>query len=104
MAGWTPARRPSFGTHSGKIDRLILLTSESTKHPVDLNDRTEMLPNAFRRIPTHVPVVDLHDSVSVRTVVDRRLQGVFHVCSFSVVLLTITECAVNGEVHCQWHE
>jgi hypothetical protein len=56
-----------------------------------------MLLNATRRVPTHVLVIDPHDSVSVRTIVDCRLKSSCHDCSFSVVLITITERAVNGE-------
>src|SRR4029453_14293182 len=74
--------------NSGKIDRLILLTSESSLHPVDFDDRTKMLHNANRRVPTHARVVDPHDAVTVRTVVDPLLKGGCHDCSFSVVLIT----------------
>src|SRR4029453_13840066 len=104
-AGWR-LHRPGAGPRpppevlyrtQEKIDRLILLTSESSLHPVDFDDRTKMLHNANRRVPTHARVVDPHDAVTVRTVVDPLLKGGCHDCSFSVVLITTTECAVNGE-------
>ena len=89
--------------NSGKIDSLILYTSKRTIYPVNFNDRTEMLLNARRRVPTHVLVVDPHDSASVRTFVDCRLKGTCYDGSFSVVLITTTECAVNSESH-RWHK
>ena len=87
--------------NSGKIDYLILCTSERSPHPVDFNDRTEMLRKAFRWIPTHACVVDLHDPVRMQ--VELLLKGVRHVCSLSIVLITILESAVNGEDSPQCH-
>src|SRR5690348_1583801 len=98
----SPVLRPSVVPDSGKIDSLILSTSKRTRHSVDFNDRTETLLNANRRIP-QVVVVDRHDSVTVRNVVDQTLKRGCHVFSFSVVLITTTKCAVNGEENLQCH-
>lgn len=70
--------------------------------PVDFNERTEMLLDADRGIPTHVLIVDDHGSRGTRAEV--CLKSLCHIGGFFLERIAITKSAVNGEedVYCHW--
>ena len=101
VSGWIQARSgPTPEALRQNRYLLTLLTCESTALPVDFNERTEMLRDAGRWIPTQVLNVDDHGSWAV----ELCLKSLCHVGGFFLEWIAITKSAENGEedVYCHW--
>ena len=74
---------------------LTLLTRESASLSVDINERTEMLHDADRWIPTHVLIGDAHGSCGTRA--EMCLKSLCHVVGLLLERIATTKSAIHGE-------
>src|SRR3954447_14314230 len=85
----------------GEVDGLILQTCKRRRHPIDVDDRPEVLFHADGGIPAHRVVVDRHDPVGMLR--ELLLKSYGDIRSFGVVLVAAAQGAVNGEDRLQCH-